>query len=257
MANINDLSEENKKEYRAQYCGMCHSLGKRYGIISKMSLNFDMTFLSMVLQETYGEKVKVNEAKCLPHMIKKHRYVLSEYTDYATDMNIIMCCGKFRDDIVDDNSTSAKINAMLFKKAEKKVSALHKEKYGKFCECLKVLSELEKQGETNPDIPASVFGEMMGEMFSVGEKAEQLYKFGYELGRFVYIMDACCDLKYDLKHEKYNPMVRTPHENFVRILEVIMSECIKHANALGIMENKIIYSILYSGIWSKMGDFNE
>ena len=40
-----DLSEEEKKRYKAVYCGLCRVLNEKYGLAGRMGLNFDMTFL--------------------------------------------------------------------------------------------------------------------------------------------------------------------------------------------------------------------
>ena len=37
--------------YRATYCGLCRCLRRRYGLIAPMFLNFDFTFLALVLWE--------------------------------------------------------------------------------------------------------------------------------------------------------------------------------------------------------------
>ena len=53
QANLADLSEEEKKRYRAAYCGLCHTLGKRYGFWTRMALTYDLTFLSLLLSSLY------------------------------------------------------------------------------------------------------------------------------------------------------------------------------------------------------------
>ena len=37
--------------YRATYCGLCRCLRRRYGLIAPMLLNFDFTFLALLLWE--------------------------------------------------------------------------------------------------------------------------------------------------------------------------------------------------------------
>lgn len=46
-ANLADLSEEEQKRYRAAYCGLCHTLGKRHGFLARFTLTYDLTFLSL------------------------------------------------------------------------------------------------------------------------------------------------------------------------------------------------------------------
>ena len=37
--------------YRATYCGLCRCLRRRYGLVAPMFLNFDFTFLALLLWE--------------------------------------------------------------------------------------------------------------------------------------------------------------------------------------------------------------
>ena len=45
------LTEEESARYRACYCGLCHTLGRRYGLAARMILNYDLVFLAMLLSE--------------------------------------------------------------------------------------------------------------------------------------------------------------------------------------------------------------
>ena len=45
------LSEPEREAFRAAYCGLCHALGKRYGLVGRMILNYDLTFLAVLLSE--------------------------------------------------------------------------------------------------------------------------------------------------------------------------------------------------------------
>lgn len=38
------LTEEESARYRACYCGLCHTLGQRYGLTARMILNYDLVF---------------------------------------------------------------------------------------------------------------------------------------------------------------------------------------------------------------------
>ena len=53
IASASSLSEEEMKRYKACYCGLCRSLKQRYGQFSRLTLNYDMTFLILLLQSLY------------------------------------------------------------------------------------------------------------------------------------------------------------------------------------------------------------
>ena len=48
-----DLSEEEKSRYRAVYCGLCRTLNDQYGLMGRIGLNYDMTFLTLLLNSLY------------------------------------------------------------------------------------------------------------------------------------------------------------------------------------------------------------
>ena len=49
--NQKDLSEESKKQYLAYYCGLCQVLKKSSGVKGQILLNYDMTFLIILLTD--------------------------------------------------------------------------------------------------------------------------------------------------------------------------------------------------------------
>ena len=53
--NINqkELSEESRKAYQSYYCGLCRRLKTNCGAKGQMLLNYDMTFLIVLLTGLY------------------------------------------------------------------------------------------------------------------------------------------------------------------------------------------------------------
>ena len=52
-ADTATLTEEQLKRYQACYCGLCRSLEKRHGQLSRLTLNYDVTFLVLLLSSLY------------------------------------------------------------------------------------------------------------------------------------------------------------------------------------------------------------
>ena len=252
VVNPKLLDEGSKKYYRNCYCGLCIALKEKYKNISRITLNYDMTFLIILLNEVYKEKNIELECRCITHPIKKHTYIKGKFVDYVADMNILLSYYKMIDDWKDDKNVIAASYAKLIKKNFKRIN----EKYPKKCENIKgsleKLSKIEKNNILNPDLPAKCSGELFGEIFIPfeDEYKEKLREFGEALGKFVYILDACIDLKKDIKHKRYNPLVTSSKLEFDDMLNLLLSECIQKYKKLNI-SNKIIENILYSGIWTK------
>ena len=44
------------ERYREAYCGLCDAMGRRHGFLARMFLNYDFTFLAMLLLPGLGRK---------------------------------------------------------------------------------------------------------------------------------------------------------------------------------------------------------
>jgi len=259
-ANIDKLTVEEKQQYKSCYCGLCRALGKRHGTISRITLTYDMSFLILFLSALYKTDSTIEAERCFIHPLKPHKYWQNEITDYAADMNILLTYYNFLDDWKDDKNVLPLCEAKLFEKKYKKIAALYPNKSTAISKCLNALSNSEKSGETNPDIPANYFGKLMGEIFALREDEydEKLRAFGKSLGRFIYIMDACLDLKADIKKERYNPMIASSSESFSTVLNLLMADCTEKYKQLPISQDKnLIENILYSGVWTRYAAENR
>ncbi len=254
VANPGKLSEEQRLRYKSVYCGVCENLGSGRGFRYRMALTYDLAFLALVLSSVTGKRYFERTVRCPVHPMKKRLLSLNEFTEYAADMNIALAYYKFIDDKNDDNSVSASIKSGIFEKEAKRIL----EKYPVQCEsiegCLAKLQEIEKADVLIPDIPAAVFGELLGGIFALQELpcARELYEFGFALGKFIYILDAAVDLKSDIKKKRYNPLVRYSFADTENILDMLMGECVEKYNALPVKQDReIIENILFSGVWMK------
>src|SRR3712207_7147114 len=93
-----------------------------------------------------------------------------------------------------------------FKTAYKK----YPEKAEYIWSCLRELSNLESEGQTNIDLVSNTFGDLMGEIFAYqdDEYKDRLRNLGFNIGKYIYILDAFEDLDEDIKTGSYNPLDR-------------------------------------------------
>lgn len=259
VANSEILSEEDKQRYKAVYCGLCHALKERHGQFGRMTLNYDMTFLILVLTSLYEPEMSKDEERCIVHPCSKHCFHTNEITEYASDMNVALAYLNQLDNWHDDRNVLSLIYARILKKRYLKIS----KKYPRQCKamegCIARLSELEKSGEQNPDAGARYFGELMGEIFVLREDrwTQQLRAMASSLGEFIYIMDAVIDLPKDMKKRRYNPLSDLKKAGrsdgyFKDILTMLIGNCTMDFEKLPLVEDvSIMRNILYSGVWTK------
>ena len=62
--------------YKALYCGICKSIGGTCGQVSRLSLTYDVAFLSAIAHNIVGRDVTVKKSHCVIHPVTK-RPILS------------------------------------------------------------------------------------------------------------------------------------------------------------------------------------
>lgn len=253
-ANMAGMNDEQITRYRSWYCGLCRALKERHGSLSRISLNYDMTFLVMLLSSVYGDQPEPDSERCVAHPAKKHTYFCNRFSHYAADMNVLLTYYNLMDDWQDDRSVIALGEARLFKKAGQRAAEQYPRQAKAVLDGLDALARAEAAGELRPDIPAGAFGRIMAELFVLDEDehSEALQGLGMALGRFIYIMDACMDFDSDLKKMRYNPLTAMTRADFEPTLTMLAAECTAAFDRLPVETDKdIMENILYAGMWAK------
>lgn len=250
--NKSSLSQANIDKYKSFYCGLCHVLGEKYGLFSRITLTYDMTFLALFFASFYGEKTTCTEKRCFVHPFKKQMAASCDALEYAAAMNVALAYHNCLDDWHDDKNVLKGTEAFLIKRHYKKIKKLYPQQCASIEKCIKDLSETEKKGILEPDLAANSFAELMGELFVYknDENKELICSFAHDLGKFIYIMDAACDIKTDLRKEKYNPLVMVDKKAICDILDMLSNSYIKKFEELEcVKDDELLQNILYSGIW--------
>ena len=97
-ADLSSLTDEQKSRYRGCYCGLCHVLGSEYGTVHRLTLNYDLTFLALILSSLYESQETEATARCLAHPLTTHHFWMTDATKYAAAMNIALSYHKMIDD---------------------------------------------------------------------------------------------------------------------------------------------------------------
>lgn len=200
--------------FRAYYCGVCKSIGKRYGLLPRLTLNYDSTFLALVLSSYFGETTNIKNETCIAHPISKRKIIKnSDIVDYASDMNTILAYYNLEDNWKDEGSILSASGMVLLKSAYRKISQVYPEKCDIIRDRLEELSRLEKQKCNSMDKSAEPFAKLMEEVTAYdklcnNEKNEKILRWlGYNIGKWIYILDAYDDIEKDAKQNSYNPLI--------------------------------------------------
>jgi len=257
--NQDELKIKEWKRYRAYYCGLCHALKEVAGQKARLSLSYDMTFLTMLLDDLYDCEQDAGECRCVAHPVKKHAYIRSEATQYAAKMNLLLCYDNLLDDWKDERNAGAALAAAAIRKARMRIAAEYPRQTKAVERYIEKLHACEKKRETNLDVAAGLTGEMLAELFCWREDEWQrdLRGLGFYLGKFIYLMDAFEDVEKDRKKGNYNPFLLSHDEvrnadRAEKCLNMMASGAAEYFERLPLVENaEILRNILYAGIWGK------
>lgn len=256
--NKMDLTFREFDYYKGYYCGLCKYLKENHGEVSRLSLNYDITFLIVILTALYKLDSDITYERCIANPLKKKMRIVNEITEYAASMNILLSYYKLEDNLYDDNGIKDKLAYTLYKGKLKKAYEKYPQKAEYIKQQLGNLRELEKQESKSIDKVSNTFGNLMGEIFvyKKDEYEQNLRNIGFNLGKYIYILDAYEDLEEDSKKGRYNPFVdyidkKEELKNKVdRLISMSLGMATKNIEQLNLEFNKsIIDNIIYSGVY--------
>ena len=255
-ADMSRLSKESGAEYKAVYCSLCKALKTKYGITARYILNYDVTFLALVrLSQQQGEPESY-EQYC-PYKMKKCLMIRDEeeiFYECASAL-IMLAYHKICDNIKDEGFFKSFAYRFLrfhygfkYRKAKK-----HLPQVAEMIEKnMRLQSEYEKERNASLDKLAHPSADGLGNLFCINcaeESKESLYRFGYCMGRWIYITDAADDYADDEKRGRFNPFgADFTKERAEALMNVSVAEAIEaYENVTKYRYIKILDNILYDG----------
>lgn len=210
--DIGELKVKDYELYKATYCGLCRTMGKCTGCVSKMTLSYDFVFFALVRMALLKSKGEVKMRRCALHPLKKRPMLeMNPTLEYTAKASVLLTRIKLKDNVNDTHGFShflakiATLVSVFFKKTDPTLEPLAE----KIRACFDELLALEREECDSIDMVADTSGKLIGHVASFGldeENMEIAYDIGYHLGKWVYVIDACDDLKKDVKKGAYNPL---------------------------------------------------
>ncbi len=260
-----ELKMKEYELYKGIYCSLCKSLGKNYGQITRMFLNYDFTFLALCAMAFNENSPKFEKSHCTFCVSKKCMCCEKENDElrFASAATVLTVYYKIKDNI-SDNSSIKKIPYYLIfpyiKSKYIKVKKDYPDMVDFFDKSMFSQSEIEKRNSGITDEAADNTGKMLGYLMSYNVDGNEKIiadRFGYFLGRLIYLFDALDDLEKDKKNDNYNVfLTKSGKYSFEKIrsdadelLQITADEMAKTYELLTINRFKpIIDNIIYYGL---------
>lgn len=207
------MTDEEYEIFRAYYCGLCRAMGKAASRVSRLGLSYDIAFLTLVLSSVHDPEPSYDSGRCVAHPVKSNRYVKYDAVlEYAASAGVILNYAKLLDDVHDDRSIKAALGMLALRSGAKRAQGRCPDTYEEIVNRLENLSRLENDGCAVIDEVAEEFAKITEMLFTPDfiayESAKRALSWlGYNLGRWIYIIDAYNDYDDDLKRNRYNPFI--------------------------------------------------
>lgn len=205
------LDERERERFRSVYCGLCHVLGSRYGFAARFLLNYDFTFLAILLSD--GEDAPCRKKRCAVHPCRG--CIAQERTpalEAAADRSVILSWWQLRDHIADHGPLSGlkyRAAAVCLRRAYDRARRRLPDFDAAVRLRLEELAALERACCASIDAAAEPFAAIMAGVASdiPDERRRRiLEQIFYQLGRWIYLVDAADDFKKDAHSGGYNPL---------------------------------------------------
>lgn len=195
--------------YKALYCGLCKSIGASCGQMARIGLSYDITFLSALLHNMTGTDIRVERQNCFEHAIKKRPIAeVDELTKELGALNTVLLYYKLTDDISDGGHGRGK--RLWFQSGFRRAKKSYPVLVGIVESFMKEQENVEREKAASPDRAADPTARMMQRLSRhfLGDKAsESSDELFYNLGKWVYLIDALDDYEKDRKKKNYNPFL--------------------------------------------------
>lgn len=207
------LNDGQRGLWQTFMCGLCFSTKKLYGNYPRMFITNDVNFFNVLFHSVLNYDVQIDNKRCFSHPVKKRSVLrVSELTDRLATANVLLTYWNIYDDVLDDNSAKKKAALKLFKSsyvaARKQFADLDEILSRRYAE----LQSLEKSDCTSVDRVAHSFAALSQDFCRTVLKEnsnEYIETLCYNVGKWIYLIDALDDVQKDLKKHDYNVFVKS------------------------------------------------
>lgn len=203
-------------QYKAVYCQLCRELGKNYGYTARFFLSYDCTFYALLALSVSCSAMSPCKGRCAANPLKRCKYLASSGEEYqkAAALSMLLACHKLKDNVDDEGGLKSLGCRVLLPFVSRKAKKAAR-RYPFLAEAAEKAMEEQRTAEKTgagvdacaqptAGLLAALFRELGRE--DPGQSAA-LERFGYFLGRWIYLMDASDDLEKDLKSGGFNPFI--------------------------------------------------
>ncbi len=208
-----ELKVRTLEQFQADYCGLCRSLGKRFGFAARFTVSYDLLLLYLILS---GMEPEAQRTRCrCPARPWRCRACApeSDAMTFTAAANVIFTYEKLSDALHDERGfrkLAAGLGKVLLRGAKRKADRIAPELAEKTAEQMSRIWELEQSRDPVMDRHADAFAQMLcacSDYFREPSLQRPAKELLLHVGRYLYLVDALEDLKKDAAKGRFNPLL--------------------------------------------------
>lgn len=253
-----ELKVREFERFQSVYCGLCHTLERRYGPAARFLLNYDFTVLAVLLWPP-DQPAECAGRRCAVHPLRKRCVCAgSPPLDAAADASMILAWRKLRDGAEDDpffKALGERLLSWSFYPAYRKAAGRLPEFDRRTSACLRELRELEESRCDSIDRTADTFARILqsaAEEISDPARRRPMEELLYHLGRWIYLADAWDDLEEDGRSGNYNPIRRRFGLEGAQIPDQTVKTAVENTMLHSLNRMAAAFELTESGQWREL-----
>ncbi len=218
------IDKAHKTDWMSHYCGLCVSLSRNFGSISRIFTSSDAVLVSLLYGAQCEQAIEKRHHRCLLRKRRRMPIISPESlgSKYAAIISSLIASSKIIDNVVDGDSwlkyfpkQSLQIGSDLNRRATHLSSEINVDTKEISDQIIKQIAVEQEKGldfliysqpiETATSIACSTTAELTENPFN----REPLSVVGRMYGRIIYLLDSYRDYLEDIKNKSFNPLAQT------------------------------------------------
>lgn len=253
---LDGYAPRRQKEYfKRNYCFLCRSLSRHYGLFSRLFVSYDVTFF-VVLFSKDNYLAAVPKISCYRTTKALKERTADEFAKKVAALNVTLAAGELKDNINDKDKLYAKIAYFCYGRVFRKV----KKEYP-------LLWEIVEQGHRSMDRVEEENGPIEEIENCFGSMIERIAREVFEerdeakisviryIAKMLYFMDAADDIDKDIRRGTYNALkkhgskrdyVMRHYDELKKHVDLLRSELLTYEGKS--LNAGVVYRVLDFGI---------
>ncbi len=210
------LQQDKQGVWQTFMCGMCFSTKRQFGNVPRLFISNDVNFFNVLFHAVLHMDVSVEQHRCASSIKKRPILHQTPLIDALSAANVLLTYWNLYDDIVDGGSLKKKVAFKALGRAYRKAKTIFPQLDAMLSDRYNELRRMEQSNVRSIDAVCHSFAELSRSFAELTLQRcadsntavdENVLTLCYNLGKWIYLIDALDDAPKDAKSGNYNPFL--------------------------------------------------